>query len=178
MSSSADDTALTTLSMLTPEDERGPQDINSIAVVPLAGTSYDHLDFNRPIRHLKPHYTSSSTLKSVKSTNGNNTRDGGDGSSDDAESPHESVNGNTLPNRPTRRSKVDNPVRNSTTANALVCKPEACYEDDGYIDCADLVRRHIDNSHSPSSFVIRPSEGNTKLSLGHLSQNIVPEVGR
>ena len=33
-----------------------------------ADESYDKLDFSRPERELRPHYTSSSTLKSVKST--------------------------------------------------------------------------------------------------------------
>ena len=31
-------------------------------------SGYDKLDFSRPERELRPHYTSSSTLKSVKST--------------------------------------------------------------------------------------------------------------
>jgi len=33
-------------------------------------TSYDQLDFSRPSRDLKQHYHSTSTLKSVKSSNG------------------------------------------------------------------------------------------------------------
>ena len=38
-------------------------------------TSYDKLDFSRPAAELKPHYHSTSTLKSVKSTTVSKSRD-------------------------------------------------------------------------------------------------------
>ena len=52
----ANDTMMTSLDVST--DDLQPQDLN---------TCYDKLDFSRPVREHKPHYTSSSTLKSVKS---------------------------------------------------------------------------------------------------------------
>ena len=39
--------------------------------VAASGMSYDKLDFTRPERELRPHYTSSSTLRSVKSNSPN-----------------------------------------------------------------------------------------------------------
>ena len=160
MSSSADDTALTTMSMLTPEDDFVTRDSdtgNNPHLIPAVGMRYDQLDFNRPIRHLKPHYTSSSTLKSVKSTIGKSSREGGDGSSDDAQSPKdEDANGNGCSTKSDRH-----PVN---------------YDDDGYIDCADMVRRHIDNSDSPSSFVISVPQSNNKYPSVPRSKSISTKV--
>ena len=44
---------------------------------PMVETSYDKLDFSRPAAELKPHYHSTSTLKSVKSTSVSKSRDDG-----------------------------------------------------------------------------------------------------
>jgi len=45
--------------------------------VAASGMSYDKLDFTRPERELRPHYTSSSTLRSVKSNSPNSREDVG-----------------------------------------------------------------------------------------------------
>ena len=159
MSSSADDTALTTMSMLTPEDDdyatRDCEDNPQLIIQ--EGMSYDRLDFNRPIRQLKPNYTSSSTLKSVKSTLEKTNREGGDGSSDDAQSP-----------------KDDDGNMNNSFNN----QDPITHNDDGYIDCADLVRRHIDNSNAPSSFIISAPQSNSNYSSVPSSQGIIQKVKR
>ena len=163
MSSSADDTALTTMSMLTPEDDdyatRDCEEINNSQLISTDGMSYDHLDFNRPIRQLKPNYTSSSTLKSVKSTLERNSREVGDGSSDDAQSPKDD-DGNT-------NNSFNKPTQHPIPHN-----------DDGYIDCADLVRRHIDSNNSPSSFIISAPQSNSNYSYVPSSQRIIPKVNK
>ena len=161
MSSSADDTVLTTMSMLTPEDDdyatRDCEDINNPQLIITDGMSYDRLDFNRPIRQLKHNYTSSSTLKSVKSTVEKSNREGGDGSSDDAQSPKDGDENSN--------NSFNNPTQHPITHN-----------DDGYIDCADLVRRHVDNSNSPSSFIISAPQSNSNYSYVPSSQGIIPKV--
>ena len=54
-------------------------DDNDIPPRPMVETSYDKLDFSRPAAELKPHYHSTSTLKSVKSASVSKSRDEGDG---------------------------------------------------------------------------------------------------
>ena len=54
-------------------------DDNDLPPRPMVETSYDKLDFSRPAAELKPHYHSTSTLKSVKSTSVSKSRDEGDG---------------------------------------------------------------------------------------------------
>ena len=54
-------------------------DDNDLPPRPTVETSYDKLDFSRPAAELKPHYHSTSTLKSVKSTSVSKSRDEGDG---------------------------------------------------------------------------------------------------
>ena len=159
MCSSADDTALTTMSMLTPDDDDHIvrdccEDINKLQATNGNGMSYDKLDFNRPIRQLKPHYTSSTTLQSMKSTIGRTSREGGDGSSDDAQSPKDN-DGNSL----------GEPGKQRVNQN-----------DDGYIDCADLVRRHVDNSNPPSSFIITAPQSSNNNSSVPSSHGIILKV--
>ena len=161
MCSSADDTAVTTMSMLTPDDDdyasRDCEGAENLHVANVQGTSYDKLDFNRPIRQLKPHYTSSTTLQSVKSTMGKSNREVGDGSSDDAQSPKDDDgNSNNSFNKPTQHLINHN--------------------DDGYIDCADLVRRHVDNNNPPSSFIITSPQSNNIISTVPSSQGIIVKV--
>ena len=157
MCSSADDTAMTTMTMLTPSDEefasRDCEDITKLQVA-THGMGYDKLDFNRPIRQLKPHYTSSTTLQSVKSTMGKSSREGGDGSSDDAQSPKDDDgNSNNSFNKPSQH--LINP------------------NDDGYIDCADLVRRHVDNNNPPSlSSAEELADATHGIDIGHLASDI------
>ena len=146
MCSSTDDTALTTMSMLTPDDDdyasRNCEGAENLHVANTNGTSYDKLDFNRPIRQLKPHYTSSTTLQSVKSATGKSNREVGDGSSDDANSPKDDVgNSNNAFYKPVTQHLIN-------------------HSDDGYIDCADLVRRHVDNNNPPSSYIIASPQSN------------------
>ena len=161
MCSSADDTAMTTMTMLTPSDEefasRDCEDITKLQVA-THGMGYDKLDFNRPIRQLKPHYTSSTTLQSVKSTMGKSSREGGDGSSDDAQTPKEDADDNG---------------NKSTNTNS---KPQINPKDDGYIECADLVRRHVKNSRPPSTFIISDPQSNNLNSLVPSSQGIIVKV--
>ena len=161
MCSSADDTAMTTMTMLTPSDEefasRDCEDITKLQVA-THGMGYDKLDFNRPIRQLKPHYTSSTTLQSVKSTMGKSSREGGDGSSDDAQTPKEDADDNG---------------NKSTNTNS---KPQINPKDDGYIECADLVRRHVRNSRPPSTFIISDPQSNNLNSLVPSSQGIIVKV--
>ena len=52
-SSVTDDTTLTTMSMLTPDDD-SCEDPKKLQVDATNGLSYDKLDFNRPTRQLKP----------------------------------------------------------------------------------------------------------------------------
>ena len=54
-------------------------DDNDLPPRRMVETSYDKLDFSRPAAELKPHYHSTSTLKSVKSTSVSKSRDEGDG---------------------------------------------------------------------------------------------------
>ena len=162
MCSSADDTALTTMSMLTPDDDdyasRDCEGAENLHVANTNGISYDKLDFNRPIRQLKPHYTSSTTLQSVKSTMGKSSREGGDGSSDDAQTPKE--------------DGIDNGNKPTDTNS----KPKINPKDDGYVECADLVRRHVRNSRPPSTFIISDPQSNNLNSLVPSSQGIIVKV--
>ena len=156
MCSSTDDTALTTMSMLTPDDEK-LDDQKKLQVDVTNGLSYDKLDFNRPTRQLKPHYTSSTTLRSVKSTMEKSKRDLGDGSSDDTASP----NNDNCTNQ-----------NNSFHSAAKVIN----HNDDGYIDCADLVRRHVDNNNPPSSFIIATPQPDVVNTTVPSSQGIIVPV--
>ena len=162
MCSSADDTALTSMSMLPPDDDdcasRDCEGAENLYVANTNGTSYDKLDFNRPIRQLKPHYTSSTTLQSVKSTMGKSNREVGDGSSDDAHSPKDdNGNSNNSFNKPTTQHLMN-------------------HNDDGYIDCADLVRRHVDNNNPPSAYIIASPQSNNINSTVPSSQGIIVKV--
>ena len=163
MCSSTDDTALTSMSMLTPDDDdyvsRDSEDQKKLQVDTTNGLSYDKLDFNRPTRQLKPHYTSSTTLRSVKSTMEKSKRDVGDGSSDDTPSPNDDNSGNL------------NSSFNTCTTRNLVS-----HNDDGYIDCADLVRRHVDNNNPPSSYIIASPQSNTINTTVPSSQGIIVPV--
>ena len=157
-SSVTDDTALTTMSMLTPDDD-GCEDPKKLQVDATNGLSYDKLDFNRPTRQLKPHYTSSTTLRSVKSTMEKSKRDLGDGSSDDTASP-----------------KDDNAGQQSNSFNNQANHQHISHLDDGYIDCADLVRRHVDNNNPPSSFIITTPQSSAVNTTVPSSQGIIVPV--
>ena len=157
-SSVTDDTALTTMSMLTPDDDCC-EDPKKLQVDATNGLSYDKLDFNRPTRQLKPHYTSSTTLRSVKSTMEKSKRDLGDGSSDDTASP-----------------KDDNTEHQNNSFSNSANRQNISHLDDGYIDCADLVRRHVDNNNPPSSFIIATPQSSAVNTTVPSSQGIIVPV--
>jgi len=89
---------------------------------------------------------------------GKSSREGGDGSSDDAQTPKE--------------DGIDNGNKPTDTSS----KPKINPKDDGYVECADLVRRHVRNSRPPSTFIISDPQSNNLNSLVPSSQGIIVKV--